>query len=72
MTGSAFALTPGERVDNFRLLDQNGASHELYYLSDAKAVVLMTTATAVHRPQHLAGTEGAARALRRAQASSSC
>ena len=42
LTGSAFALTPGERVDNFRLLDHKGASHELYYLSDAKAVVLMT------------------------------
>jgi len=41
-TGSAFALSPGERVDNFRLLDHNGASHELYYLSDAKAIVLMT------------------------------
>jgi mono/diheme cytochrome c family protein/peroxiredoxin len=35
------ALDPGDRVDNFRLLDQNGASHELYYLSDAKAVVIM-------------------------------
>ncbi len=41
MAASALALNPGERVDNFRLLDQNGASHELYYLSDAKAVVLM-------------------------------
>jgi AhpC/TSA family len=29
------------RVDNFVLLDQNGASHELYYLSDKKAVVIM-------------------------------
>ena len=38
---SAFAINPGSRVDNFRLLDQNGASHELYYLSDAKAVVIM-------------------------------
>ncbi|MEO6025073.1 MAG: redoxin family protein, partial [Burkholderiales bacterium] len=28
-------------MDNFRLLDQNGASHDLYYLSDAKAVVIM-------------------------------
>jgi peroxiredoxin len=37
----ALALAPGERVDNFRLLDHRGASHELYYLSDAKAVVLM-------------------------------
>jgi peroxiredoxin len=37
----AFALAPGEVVDNFRLLDQAGKSHELYYLSDMKAVVLM-------------------------------
>ncbi len=41
VAASALALNPGERVDNFRLLDQNGASHELYYLSDAKAVVIM-------------------------------
>jgi len=41
LAGSALALSPGERVDNFRLLDQSGKSHELYYLSDAKAVVLM-------------------------------
>lgn len=27
---SALALSPGDRVDNFHLLDQNGASHELY------------------------------------------
>jgi peroxiredoxin len=42
VSGPASALTPGERVDNFRLLDHQGASHELYYLSDAKAIVLMT------------------------------
>ena len=41
LAGSASALSPGDRVDNFRLLDQKGESHELYYLSDAKAVVLM-------------------------------
>ncbi|HKQ26007.1 MAG TPA: redoxin family protein [Burkholderiales bacterium] len=41
IAASALALNPGERVDNFRLLDQHGASHELYYLSDAKAVVIM-------------------------------
>lgn len=29
-------------VDNFALLDQRGKFHELYYLSDMKAVVLMT------------------------------
>ena len=40
-TDHAFALAPGERVDNFRLLDHRGVSHELYYHSDAKAVVLM-------------------------------
>ena len=37
----AFALSPGETVDNFRLLDHQGGSRELYYLSDMKAVVLM-------------------------------
>jgi len=37
----ALGAAPGDRVDNFRLLDHTGASHELYYLSDAKAVVLM-------------------------------
>ena len=43
---SAAALNPGEVVDNFRLLDHKGASHELYYLSDMKAVVLMSHASA--------------------------
>ncbi len=37
----AFALQPGDRVDNFRLLDHRGISHELRYLSDTKAIVLM-------------------------------
>jgi AhpC/TSA family protein len=41
LASTAEALSPGNRVDNFRLLDHRGASHELYYLSDAKAVVLM-------------------------------
>jgi mono/diheme cytochrome c family protein len=31
-----------QTVDNFALLDQKGKFHELYYLSDMKAVVLMT------------------------------
>jgi len=34
------ALSPGDKVDNFRLTDHQGATHELYYLSDMKAVVL--------------------------------
>jgi peroxiredoxin len=35
------ALTPGGKVDNFRLLDHAGQSHQLYYLADKKAVVLI-------------------------------
>ena len=41
---SLLAIATGaaaERVDNFLLLDQHGAAHELYYLSDAAAVVIM-------------------------------
>ena len=34
-------LEPGERVENFALLDHRGAFHELYYHGDARAVVLM-------------------------------
>src|SRR5262245_21451390 len=41
LTTQALAIEPGQAVDNFRLLDQQGKSHELYYLSDMKAVVLM-------------------------------
>lgn len=36
----AQALRP-QHVDNFTLLDHNGKSHRLYYLSDRKAVVIM-------------------------------
>ena len=38
-SGSSLA----NRVENFRLLDQNHSAHELYYHKDAKAVVLMVT-----------------------------
>ncbi len=41
LASPVFALAPGAVVDNFRLLDHTGKSHELYYLSDMKAVVLM-------------------------------
>jgi peroxiredoxin len=41
LSGPVFALNPGAVVDDFRLNDQKGQSHELYYLSDMKAVVLM-------------------------------
>ncbi|MCW8194644.1 redoxin domain-containing protein [Proteobacteria bacterium 005FR1] len=37
----AHAVQPGDKVDNFKLLDHTGKSHELYYLSDMDAVVLM-------------------------------
>jgi hypothetical protein len=36
-----FAWSAPQTIDNFRLTDQQGASHELYYLSDMKAVVLL-------------------------------
>jgi hypothetical protein len=39
---AAVATAPIDHVDNFALLDQAGKYHDLYYLSDAKAVVLMT------------------------------
>jgi len=41
LTGPVLALNSGDVVDDFRLNDQKGQSHELYYLSDMKAVVLM-------------------------------
>ena len=43
MSGSmnACALMPGERVDNFRLLDQQGVAHELRYLSNMNAIGIM-------------------------------
>ncbi len=37
----AFGLEPQQRVENFRLMDHQGGSHELYYYSDAKAIVFM-------------------------------
>ncbi len=37
----AYAIQIDDRVDNFRLLDHKGGSHELHYHSDAKAIVLM-------------------------------
>jgi hypothetical protein len=40
-THAVHALTAGDRVENFRLLDHRGESHALYYYSDTKAVVLV-------------------------------
>jgi hypothetical protein len=41
-TTSASAIDTGSVVDDFRLIDEQGHSHQLYYLSDKKAVVIMT------------------------------
>ncbi|MEM7079127.1 MAG: redoxin family protein [Pseudomonadota bacterium] len=38
---SASALQVDERVENFRLLDHQGDSHELYYYNDAKAIAFL-------------------------------
>ena len=38
----AHGLQPSQQVENFRLLDHAGISHELYYYDTAKAVVLLT------------------------------
>jgi len=45
LTGSVMALAVGDRVENFRLMDHTGASHELHYFADAPAMVLMTHST---------------------------
>ncbi len=39
--GAAHGLAPSEVVENFRLMDNTGGSHHLYYFSDMEAVVLM-------------------------------
>jgi peroxiredoxin len=62
LSASALALNPGDTVDNFRLIDQNGQSHELYYLSDMKAVVLMADGTGCSASRATARTLGALRA----------
>jgi mono/diheme cytochrome c family protein len=41
MAAQALALQTQERVENFRLMDHQGGSQELYYYSDASAVVFM-------------------------------
>jgi peroxiredoxin len=41
LAAPAYALSPGGVVDNFRLVDHTGKSHELYGLSNSKAVVIM-------------------------------
>jgi peroxiredoxin len=40
--GASPALAPGQHVADFALTDQSGATHELYALSNKRAVVIMT------------------------------
>ena len=35
------AIEPGDKVENFRLLDQKGGSHELFYYDNQKALVFL-------------------------------
>jgi peroxiredoxin len=42
ITSPVLAIAPGDRVENFRLLDHLGASHLLSYYSDQRAIVLMS------------------------------
>ena len=45
-TGSAWAVQVNDRVENFRLFDHLGGSHELYYYNDASAVAVLVQANA--------------------------
>jgi hypothetical protein len=63
----AFALNPGDAVDNFRLNDEKGQSHELYYLSDMKAVVLMAQGDGCDAARSTAKSLGALRQKYQAQ-----
>jgi hypothetical protein len=67
VSGSVFALSPGDVVDDFRLNDQNGQSHELYYLSDMKAVVLLAAGNGCAASRAAAKAMDALRARYQAQ-----
>ncbi len=67
LAGPALSLNPGDTVDNFRLIDQNGLSHELYYLSDMKAVVLLAVGNGCPASRSAAKSLDAMRAKYQAQ-----
>jgi peroxiredoxin len=67
LAGPGFALSSGEVVEDFRLTDQNGQSHELYYLSDMKAVVLMAAGDGCAASRATAKSLSALRAKYQAQ-----
>jgi AhpC/TSA family protein len=56
LSSATLAFGSPEIVDNFRLTDQQGTSHELYYLSDMKAVVLLAQGTGCEASQKAAAT----------------
>jgi hypothetical protein len=56
LSSAPLAFGSPDIVDNFRLTDQQGASHELYYLSDMKAVVLLAQGTTCKASQAAAAT----------------
>jgi len=41
IAANVWAVAPGEHVENFRLMDHQGNSQQLYYYDDQKAVVVM-------------------------------
>ena len=43
---AAWAVQVNDRVENFRLFDHLGGSHELYYYNDASAVAVLVQANA--------------------------
>ena len=72
LAGPAVAIEPGQVVDNFRLLDQQGKSHELYYLSDMKAVVVMVQGNGCPIVRQALPALAEVRARYQARASNSC
>ena len=48
------AIEPGDRVENFRLLDQKGGSHELFYYDDKKALVFLVQGNGCPIARHAA------------------
>jgi AhpC/TSA family len=56
LSSAPLAFGSADIVDNFRLTDQQGTSHELYYLSDMKAVVLLAQGTGCEASQKAAAT----------------
>ena len=48
------AIEPGDRVENFRLLDQKGGSHELFYYDDKKALVFLVQGNGCPTARHAA------------------